>query len=219
MRYVSQGDDVTVTENEIYHWDGETPAHAVNALFVGGIPETPERPDHIPHFTTDTGSQYASIDDNTKKKNKHKNRPMLKPFASRKRSDAETLVKSPIDDTPTANVNVWQPSDTLKPGTSELDGAFDNPGYTSGAPGLDDGKGTIRSSAYDYIDHDKLKRDDEAFEESMDDYMTDVPSGSTSIQNDDDHYKRFIRNDSVTENPNDGYLTSPTRNKTFDFPT
>ncbi|XP_052807330.1 semaphorin-5B-like isoform X6 [Mya arenaria] len=215
IRYDSQGGDVTVTENELYQYDGETPAHATNALFIGGIPDTPSSPGYIPHFSTDNGSQYAVIMDSTRAKDRPNERPSLETFsASKKSTDSETSLKTPETIPPFENGDVRPFVEPNHYVDSNPDLGVDNPGYFNATGG--EGSSPTSKSPYDYIDHDKLKKDDAEFENAFDDASSNEFNGYPESQADESHYKRFISSDG-SEVANDGYLTSPKRDNTFEF--
>ncbi|XP_060592574.1 SCO-spondin-like isoform X2 [Ruditapes philippinarum] len=223
VRYISQGDDVTVTENQLYNYDGETPSHAVNALFVGGIPETPQSPGYIPHFSTDTGDRYAVIMDSNRTKPKTKERPKLDTFNSQE----ENAKAEP-------NGDVRASTDTVKLAENynddQLGRGVDNPGYEDSyiAP-YDSAEGGTKPktsssspSPYDYIDNEKLKRDDADFEDDKlaGDYATLPDDGNEDGDNDaenNERYKRFISSE-PEDSADDGYLKSPKRDNVFEFP-
>ncbi|XP_053396764.1 SCO-spondin-like isoform X2 [Mercenaria mercenaria] len=224
IRYLSHGDDVTVTENELYHYDGETPSHATNALFVGGIPETPNSPNYIPHFSTGTGDSYAVIVDSNRKKPKSKERPKLDTFNSQEdKGNTE------------ANGDVRASADTVKLADNynedNLGRGVENPGYDDNyiAP-YDSAEGetkpktsTSSPSPYDYIDNAKLQRDDEDYENEKlaGDYATlpdDTEQNVADDTEESDRYKRFISSEPEESPDDDGYMKSPKRDKTFEFP-
>lgn len=222
VRYISHGDDVTVTENELYHYDGETPSHATNALFVGGIPDTPASPGYIPHFSTDTGERYAVIMDSNRSKPKSKERPKL------------DSVRSTSDnaDTETANENgyIRASTDTVKLSESYNDDrlgcGLENPGYdgtylapydSSDADKKPKTSSSSSPSPYDYIDHEKLKKVDEDFDNLVGDYATLPEDLKVEKETNSDRYKRLISSEPEVS-PDDGYLKSPKRDQTFQFP-
>lgn len=177
VQYMPQGDDVVVTENELFNYDGENPSQAVNALFVGGIPETPTSPGYIPHFTTESGEGYAKIMDSTKSKDKSKERPSLETFKGRSDnadsgSGKGTSMSSKLVDKEDTVDGSGEFNEERDP-----DLGVENPGYdptlftSQDTVGQTDRKET-ETSPYDYIDHEKLKRDDEEFEAKGGDYLT-----------------------------------------------
>lgn len=216
-----QGDDVVVTENELYNYDGARPSHAINALFVGGIPETPSSPGYIPHFTTESGEGYAKIIDSTRSKDRLKERPVLSSFKPPNKSHE---VDARIDTTLPLSAELQnEETDSFTDSDCEFHDGIDNPGYDPTLFGKADGKVTRdkqESSPYDYIDHNKLKRDDEEFEKSKDaDYLTHPKT--VDGESDELHGKRystFITRDTDPPVDSDGYLRSPTRNEVFVFP-
>ena len=158
MRYNSttSGDDVQITENALY--DGENPTAAVNKLFIGGIPPTPGAGDSdLPRFeATEDKPRYADIGASNATKSKD------------------------VEDTDTAKfrkVSTYSDRVELKLDTdySEIDTGISNPGYEPGykpsyavpydsklvASNHDDSNRPISISPYDYIDHEKLKENEE----------------------------------------------------------
>ena len=194
-------------------------------MFVGGIPETPNSPGEIPHFKTDTGDRYAVIMDSNRTKPKSKERPKLDTFSSQEdgKAKAET------------NGDIRASTDTVKLAEhyneDHIGRGVDNPGYEDNyiAP-YDSADGEVKPktstsspSPYDYIDNEKLKRDDDAFEnENMaGDYATlpddpDDKDGGHAAE-DNERYKRFISSE-PEDSADDGYLKSPKRDNTFEFP-
>ncbi|XP_052241203.1 uncharacterized protein LOC127851453 isoform X1 [Dreissena polymorpha] len=215
IRYFSQSDDVTVTENELYEYDGQTPGHTTNALFIGGIPETPASPGYIPHFFTDSGDRYAVIVDSTRAKSKSKERPSLSTVpqstSSKGSSDSNTHLNEMSNDRSSAFESDRLSLSTPNEYTSDKD-----PGMGVGNPGYDPAYFTAisgeensgkSSSPYDYIDHDKLQRDEAGF---------DIPAHPREANNvaspdvgHEDHYKRVIT--PTIDTDDDGYLKSPKR--------
>lgn len=215
-----QGDDVVVTENEIYHYDGASPSHAVNALFVGGIPETPDSPGYIPHFTTESGVGYAQIVDSTKSKNKPKDRPALgtfKPLPKRKDSEKDII------DITLSTTDQNEDTDSFSEPDYNPDIGVDNPGYDPmlfNLPSAGQRTDKKETSPYDYIDHNKLKRDDEEFERNMASSLTHPKTVDLKMEQEpeEERYKKFLPRSSEVQVGEDGYLRSPTRNEKFQFP-
>lgn len=187
-------------------------------MFVGGIPETPNSPGYIPHFSTDTGDRYAVIMDSNRTKPKVKERPTLATFSSPEGNKE-------------LNGDIRVSTDTVKLADDynedHVGRGVENPGYEGNyiAP-YDSAEGETKSktissssSPYDYIDHEKLKKDDEEFENEKlaGEYATLPECADSPNDMEDDRYKRFISSD-AEQSPDDGYLKSPKRDKSFEFP-
>ena len=214
VSYVPSG-DVTVTENELYNYDGENPSQAVNALFIGGIPETPgARDNYIPHFSTDTGDRYAVIVDSTRSKPRVKERPSLMTFSD-KTDDKENLKKELLAasyDKPDGGTEKLEENGDVRFGVS-------NPGYEHDyLKPMDRRTGTLeseKSDTYDYIDQAKLRIDDEVFEKERGDYFR-IKDGVIDKDNADSGYKGSFggedsplpstSEESVSPNPDGGYM-------------
>lgn len=151
VRYNSNASagDVQITENALY--DGENPSTAVNQLFIGGIPETPgSRDSELPRIDIpDSGPRYAEVGAVNGAK------PKGRKESNRKESSgSETELK-------------------LNNEYSEIDTGISNPGYDSNykAPytmpydnklgvGTGEKAESLISSPYDYIDNEKLEREE-----------------------------------------------------------
>jgi hypothetical protein len=163
--------------------------------------------------------------DSTRTTNNVKERPKLQTFAPVK---ANTIISN-------GHISA---SDTVKLSENYSDDnlgfGVENPGYVGSYMTPYDEKthkseNSSSTSPYDYIDNDKLQRDDNEFENLDGDYarlpeLTDQISpdmlASSSAITDESHserYKRFISSE-PEESPDDGYLKSPKRDTQFEFP-
>ena len=157
VRYNSNASagDVQITENALY--DGENPSTAVNQLFIGGIPETPgSRDSQLPRIDIpDNGPRYAEVGAVNGAKSKQR----------KDSSGSETELK-------------------LNNEYSEIDTGISNPGYDSNykAPytmpydnklgvGTGEKAESVISSPYDYIDNEKLERDERNANSNKSDYV------------------------------------------------
>ena len=219
VHYMPQGDDVVVTENELYNYEGERPSFAINALFVGGIPETPQSPGYIPQFTTENGEEYAQIVDSTRSKNKPKERPHMSTF---KATVDDNAIGIPVDKTLPLSNEINDDTVSFTDSERHLDIALDNPGYEPTLFEVSNSTATTNkkeTSPYDYIDHDKLKRDDAECEQTGTDELTypktvdDEPQASHNGR-----YQKLIVRDQDPEEDADGYLRSPSARGVFVFP-
>lgn len=167
VRYNSNASsgDVQITENALY--DSENPSTAVNQLFIGGIPRTPgARDSELPRFEVPDGDpRYTEVGAVNATNAKVRDEPNLSTFRKGSSGSETSELK-------------------LNNEYSEIGAGISNPGYDSNykAPytmpydnklgvGTGEKAESVISSPYDYIDHDKLERDDEeASKQSYGDY-------------------------------------------------
>lgn len=179
VRYNSNAsaDDVQITENALY--DGENPSAAMNQLFIGGIPPTPGAQDgQLPRFDAPDGStRYAEIGAKNDERANLREEPELSSF--RKASSSSDTAELKIN-------NEY----------SEIDTGISNPSYESGykAPytmpidnklgvGTGEKAESSVSSPYDYIDNDKLERDNQAAKSSTGDYVRLITNPNDQTDN------------------------------------
>lgn len=155
--------------------------------------------------------------DSNRSKPKSKDRPTL---------DSVKLSSTNADtDTANENGDIHALTDTVKLSENynddRLGGGLENPAYYGNylapydSPDKDTKPKTSSSSSpYDYIDHEKLKKDDDDFAGDCATLPEDVKGEN---ETNSDRYKRLISSE-PDESPDDGYLKSPKRDTVFQFP-
>ena len=156
-----------ITENALY--DGEQPSTAMNQLFIGGIPPTPgARDSALPRFELqDTEPQYAKIDRSPNVDARKREKPKLSSFrpVSSVSDTVELKIENEYNDIASGISNPSYTAANKDPYVIPYNNRFG-----IGTSIADDKTEAGSVSPYDYIDHDKLERDDDEAKSSTGDY-------------------------------------------------